>query len=44
MRLVPFTRQTVVQLAVLTLAPVGPLLLTMMPLEQLLERMLKIVF
>jgi hypothetical protein len=36
--------QAVLQLALVTLAPVGPLLLTMMPLEQLLERMLKIVF
>lgn len=44
MRLAPFTVQAVLQLALVTLAPVGPLLLTMMPLEQLLERMLKIVF
>jgi hypothetical protein len=44
MRLVPFNIHTVVQLAVITLAPVGPLLLTMMPLEQLLDQMLKLVF
>jgi hypothetical protein len=44
MRLVPFTMQTVLQLAVTTLLPVGPLLLTMIPLEELLERLLKIVF
>lgn len=43
-KLAPFTPQTVLQLAVVSLAPVGPLLLTMMPAEQLLERMLKIVF
>jgi hypothetical protein len=44
MRLAPFTMQTVLQLSIVTLAPVAPLLLTMMPLEHLLERMLKIVF
>ena len=44
MRLAPFTLQTVLQLAVVTLLPVGPLLLTMIPLEELLERLLKIVF
>ena len=44
MRLVPFTMQTVVQLAVITLVPVVPLMLTMISLEQLLERLLKIVF
>ena len=44
MRLVPFTMRTVLQLAVTTLLPVAPLLLTMIPLEELLERMLKVVF
>jgi hypothetical protein len=44
MRSVPFTMRTVVQLAVVTLMPVGPLLLTMIPLEELLLRLLKIVF
>ena len=44
MRAVPFTVQTVVQLAVTTLVPVVPLMLTMISLEQLLERLLKIVF
>jgi hypothetical protein len=44
MLLVPFTLQTVLQLAVVTLLPVGPLLLTMIPLEELLDRLLKIVF
>ncbi len=44
MRVTPFTTQTVVQLAVVTLLPVGPLLLTMIPLEELLLRLLKIVF
>ncbi len=44
MRLVPFTLRTVLQLAVTTLLPVAPLLLTVIPLEELLERLLKIVF
>ena len=44
MRLVPFTSQTVLQLAVTTLVPIVPLSLTMISLEQLLERLLKVVF
>jgi len=44
MRPVPFTLQTVLQLAVTTLVPVVPLTLTMISLEQLVERLLKVVF
>ena len=44
MRMVPFTLQTVLQLAVLTVVPVVPLMLTMISLEQLLERLLVIIF
>jgi hypothetical protein len=44
MRFVPFPMQTVVQLAVTTLVPVVPLSLTMISLEQLLARLLQIVF
>ena len=44
MRWVPFTLSTVLQLAVTTLLPVLPLMLTMISLEELLERLLKIVF
>ena len=44
MRMVPFTRDTVLQLAVITLLPVVPLLLTMVSLEELLKGLLKIVF
>ena len=44
MRWVPFTGQTVLQLAVATLLPVVPLTLTMFSLQELLERLLKIVF
>jgi len=44
MRLLPFNTQTVLQLALITLLPVGPLLLTMIPLEELLDRLLKLIF
>jgi hypothetical protein len=44
MRVVPFTRDTVLQLAAITLAPVAPLLLTMVSLEELLKRLLQVVF
>jgi len=44
MTLVPFTRKTVVQLAIVTLLPVAPLLLTMVSLEELLAQLLKVVF
>jgi len=43
MRLVPFTTQAVVQLAAITVAPVVPLTLTMISLEELLGRLVKIV-
>ncbi len=43
MRVVPFTRDAVVQLAVITLLPVAPLLLTMVSLEELLKRLLQVV-
>lgn len=44
MRLVPFNLKTVVQLAVVTLLPVAPLLLTLVPLEELFNRLFKLVF
>lgn len=44
MRMAPITRNAIVQLGVGVLAPVAPLLLTMMPLEQLLKRLAGIVF
>jgi hypothetical protein len=43
MRVVPFTRDAVIQLAVITLLPVAPLLLTMISLEELLKRLLQVV-
>ena len=44
MRWVPFTLSTVLQLAATTLLPVLPLTLTMISLEELLERLLKLIF
>ncbi len=41
MKLVPFGKDTVLQLAVISLAPVAPLVLTMIPLGELLDRNLK---
>lgn len=43
MRLVPITRDTLVQLVVMTLLPVAPLLLTMISLEELLGQLLKVL-
>lgn len=44
MRLVPFSRTTVLQLALLTALPLAPLTLTMIPLEELIDRAMTIVF
>ena len=44
MRIVPVTKDAVIQLAVLTLVPVVPLALTMMPLEELLKKIFGILF
>jgi hypothetical protein len=44
MRFVPFSLQDVTRLAVATAAPLLPLLLTIMPLEELLSRLVKIIF
>lgn len=44
MRWVPFTPRTIFQLAVTTLAPLAPLLLTVIPLDELVTKLLKIVF
>jgi hypothetical protein len=41
---VPFGLSTVLKLAVTTLLPVVPLMLTMISLEELLDRLLKMVF
>jgi hypothetical protein len=44
MRLVPVTREMIIRLSAVTLAPILPLTLTMMPLEELLRRLLGILF
>jgi hypothetical protein len=44
MRFVPFSKETIVQLAVVTLLPVAPLLLTMISFEELLKRLLSAAF
>jgi len=43
MRTIPFTKETVIQLAVITLLPVAPLVLTMLSLDELLKRLLQVV-
>lgn len=44
MHVVPFTKEAIMQLAVGTVLPIVPLLLTMMPLEDLLKKLLGIMF
>lgn len=44
MRYMPFSKETVFQLGVVTLAPMLPLLLTMISLDELLRRLLSAVF
>ena len=44
MRIAPITKDAIIQLVAATLAPVAPLLLTMMPLEELLKKLFGIVF
>ncbi len=44
MRIAPFTKETIIQLVAATLAPMTPLLLTVMPLEELLKKLLGILF
>jgi hypothetical protein len=44
MRLVPASKEAIFQLAVVALAPIVPLLLTLMPLEELLKKLIGVVF
>jgi hypothetical protein len=44
MRLVPVSKEAIFQLAVAAVAPIVPLLLTLMPLEELLRKLIGIVF
>jgi len=41
MQLVPFGRKAVVQMAVMILLPIAPLVLTMVPLRELIGRLMK---
>jgi hypothetical protein len=43
MRVLPFSRSTVMRLVILIVTPMCPLVLTMVPLEQLIERLAKIL-
>ena len=44
MRFVPFSKETIMQLAMITVAPILPLLLTMVSFEELLKRLLSTLF
>jgi hypothetical protein len=44
MRFAPITKEAIIQLVVAALAPIAPLLLTMMPLEELLKGLLGVLF
>ena len=44
MRIAPITRDAILRLAAATLAPIVPLVLTMMPLEELLKKLFGILF
>jgi hypothetical protein len=44
MRLAPFSKETIFMVATATLAPVAPLLLTMMPWEELLKKLFGMLF
>ena len=44
MRVAPVTREAFLRLVIATLAPVLPLALTMMPLEDLLKKLLGVLF
>jgi hypothetical protein len=44
MSIAPVTKQAVLRLAAATLLPIAPLLLTMMPLEELLKKLASMLF
>ncbi len=43
MRLVPFTKDTVIRLAIVVILPLLPLTLTMVPLEQIVDQLIKLM-
>jgi hypothetical protein len=44
MRLVPFGKGTVIRLAIVLVFPFLPLMLTMVPLDQIVDRFIKLIF
>jgi hypothetical protein len=44
MRIVPVSKEAMLQLGVATLVPIVPLVLTLMPLEELLQKLLGVIF
>jgi hypothetical protein len=44
MRIVPFSKETILQLAAVTVMPIVPLALTMMPFEELLQKLFGVLF
>ena len=44
MRVIPVSKEAILQLAIVAVAPIVPLLLTLMPLEELLKKLIGIVF
>jgi hypothetical protein len=44
MRIAPFAKETILLLVAATVAPIAPLLLTMMPMEELLKKLFGILF
>jgi len=44
MRIVPLTKEAIFQLVVATVVPIAPLLLTLMPLEDLLKKLFGVLF
>jgi len=43
-RILPVTRETILQVVFATIAPIVPLALTMMPLEELLKTLVGVLF
>jgi hypothetical protein len=43
MNLVPFTKETVLQVGVMAVVPIAPLVLTLIPLEELLKKLFSIL-
>jgi hypothetical protein len=44
MRITPFTKEAIIQLAAVTVAPIAPLVLSMMSLEEILKKLMGILF